>query len=395
MTPASLAAEATARDAGAHVPPGYRPGSLIPSGYNPPWLKVLSPEYQLEVYKKMEVDFVGQTAKRGATTAPLPAAPAPITPRIAWRGQAFTDVGAFMEAARFSGVLVIDHGEVVLEQYGLGRSADDRWTSFSVAKSVTSLLVGAALQDGHIQSLEEPVTKYIPELVGSAYEGVSIRQLLTMTSGVKWNEDYADLNSDVMRATIWPGQPGINPLVDYMKRLPRAAEPGTVFSYKTGETDMAGVLVANATGRGLAQYLSEKIWAPYGMERDAFWVVDTGSVERGGCCLSMTLRDYGRLGLFVLGGGVAGGKRVIAEDYLRDAVQNQVRAPATGSYGYFWWVDGSDAFSARGIFGQSIQIVPSEALVVVTNGAFRTAMDPAGIEAMTSLLDGVRAALKD
>lgn len=392
--PPAAAAQAVAADAGAHVPPGYHPASILPPNYNPPWLKVLTPAYQLDVYKKMEADFAGQTAKRGATTRALPVASAPIAPSIAWRGQTYTDVEAFMVAARFSGVLVLKNGEIALERYALGRTADDRWTSFSVAKSVTSLLVGAALQDGYILSLDEPVTKYIPELLGSAYEGVSIRQLVTMTSGVKWNEDYQDANSDVLRATVWPGSgDGVNSLVDYMRKLPRAAPPGTVFSYKTGETDMAGVLVANAVGRGLAQYLSEKIWAPFGMERDAFWVVDTASVERGGCCLSMTLRDYGRLGLFVLGGGKVGSARVIPGDYLTAATSNQIRPPAQGSYGYFWWVDSAQAFSARGIFGQSIQLVPAEDLVVVTNGAWPTAMDPAGIEATTALLEAARAAL--
>jgi CubicO group peptidase (beta-lactamase class C family) len=213
-----------------------------------------------------------------------------------------------------------------------------------------------------------------------------------MTSGVKWNEDYADPNSDVALSSFWPGEPGVNPLVSYMRRLPRANEPGTVFSYKTGETDMAGILVANATGRGLAQYLSEKIWAPFGMERDAIWIVDGASVERGGCCISMTLRDYGRLGLFALMGGKAAGKQVVPEWYLKEATSNQIKPPAMGNYGYFWWIGPGDNYSARGIFGQMIHVIPQQQLIVVVNAAFPTATSQAHSEALTALVSAIAAA---
>lgn len=381
-------------EAAPHTPPGYTPPNLMTPGYNPPNLLMLTPERQLEIYKRMEAFYIGQPIKRGASASPLPLAAKQIAPAVSWQGKTYTDLEAFMSEARLTGVLVLKNGEIALERYALGRTASDRWTSFSVGKSVTALLVGAAIQDGYILSLDEPVTKYIPELAGSAYDGVNIRQLLTMTSGVKWNEDYTDPNSDVALSSVWPGEPGMNPIVSYMRRLPRASAPGTVFSYKTGETDMAGVLVANATGRGLAQYLSEKIWAPYGMDQDGHWVVDGGSLERGGCCISMSLRDYGRIAQFVLGGGVAGGKQVVPAWFLKEATANQIKPPATGSYGYFWWVDAAELFSARGIFGQSIQVIPSEGLIVVTNGAFADAVGREGIEAITALLAATRAALR-
>jgi len=286
-------------------------------------LLALSLDEQMQVYRRIEESYPTRVVKRGATVRPLPVASTQLRPRISWHGTTYDDVGAFMQAARFSGLLVIRDGEIVLEHYAFDRKPEDRWTSFSVAKSVTAILLGAAIQDGHIKSLDEPVTKYVPQLSGSGYDGVNIRQLITMTSGVKWNEDYADPNSDVARASAWPGEPGMNPLVSYMRRLPREAEPGTKFVYKTGETDMAGLLVANAVGKGLAEYLSEKIWRPYGMERDAIWMVDRGGAERGGCCMSMTLRDYGRLGLFMLEGGRAGAKQVVPEWYLQEATTDQ------------------------------------------------------------------------
>lgn len=374
------------------VPPGYTPRSIIPEGYSPPSLLVLTPDQQLDIFAHIEDTYATTTAKRGPKVRELPSSPQPLAPRVTWRGKNYADdLATFMVDARMTGVLAVQRGEIVLERYALGRTKDDRWTSFSVGKSITSLLLGAALQDGSIGSLADPVTKYIPQLAGSGYDGVTVRQLITMTSGVKWNEDYADPNSDVAASSFWPGEPGFNPLVSYMRRLPRAAEPGTVFSYKTGETDMAGILVAYATGRGLADYLSEKIWAPFGMEQDAVWIVDGGSIERGGCCISMTLRDYARVGLFTLSGGMVEGKRVISEAYLREATTNQLLPPASGSYGYFWWIGPDDNYSARGIFGQMIHIDPSRELIVVVNAAFPSALSDEHVAALTAVVSAIGA----
>jgi len=183
---------------------------------------------------------------------------------------------------------------------------------------------------------------------------------------VKWNEDYEDPNSDVAKVGLAAIEPGVNPVVSYMRRLPREAEPGTKFVYKTGETDLAGILVSNAVGRPLSQYLSEKIWAPSGMEQDAMWVEDVAGHERGGCCMSMTLRDYGRLGLFMLEDGKAGGRRVVPAGWVADATRAHVKAPP---YGYFWWII-PGGYEAEGIFGQSISVFPAEHMVVVQNAAW-------------------------
>src|SRR5262249_44815784 len=156
---------------------------------------------------------------------------------------------------------VLVDGRVRLERYGLGHGPAGRWTSFSMAKSLTSTLVGAATRDGFIHSVDDPVTRYIAGLRGSAYEGVSIRQLLTMTSGVRWNEDYADLKSDVALFYETPPDEGFDATVSYMRKLPREAPAGEKWLYKTGETNLIGVLVEEATHRKLADYLSEKIWA--------------------------------------------------------------------------------------------------------------------------------------
>jgi CubicO group peptidase (beta-lactamase class C family) len=274
-----------------------------------------------------------------------------------------------MREFRASGVLVLKNGKIVLERYGLGRAPKDRWTSFSVAKSLTSTLIGAAVKDGKIKSLDDAVTLYIPEMKGSAYEGVTVRELITMTSGVKWNESYTDPNSDVAKVGLSILEPGVNPVVSYMRRLPREAPPGTKFVYKTGETDLAGILLSNAVGRPLAQYLSEKIWQPYGMEQDGVWVEDVAGHERGGCCVSITLRDYGRVGQFMLDHGKAAGQDVVPPGWTEDATAQHVANPP---YGYFWWII-PGGYEAEGIFGQTLSVFPQDHLVVVINSAWPAA----------------------
>jgi CubicO group peptidase (beta-lactamase class C family) len=344
-----------------------------------------SPEQQKAWYPAIEQAYRVNTIKAG-TAQPLPKA-----------GRQLPDAlsDAYMAQNNVSGFLVLKDGKVVAERYGLGRKPQDRWTSFSVAKSVTSTLVGAAIADGKIKGEDALVTDYIPELKGSGYDGVTVRQLLMMSSGVRWNEDYTDPNSDVARAGAAITEPGVNPLVSYMRKLPRANEPGTKFTYNTGETDLVGILVSNAVGKSLSEYASEKIWKPYGMERDAVWVTDLAGHERGGCCISMTLRDYGRLGQFMLDGGKAAGKQVVPPEFVTRATTPQIKtgAPERG-YGYFWWMPVSGAFEGRGIFGQSVTVFPEDRIVIVLNAAWPEATKRERSMARTAFINSVHEAAK-
>lgn len=351
-----------------------------------------TPEQQKAWYPAIETVYRVGTIKRGSKVHPLPPAGRTIAPTFSYGGKDF-DVDSYMAAYNVSGILVLKDGKVLLEKYGLGRKPEDRWTSFSVAKSVTSTLVGAAIADGKIKSINDPVTAYIPELKGSGYDGVTVRQLLMMSSGVKWNEDYVDPNSDVARAGTAILEPGVNPIVSYMRKLPRANEPGTKFTYNTGETDLVGVLVSNAVGKSLSEYASEKLWKPYGMERDAIWMLDLAGHERGGCCISMTLRDYGRVGQFMLEGGKAGGKSILPDWWVAQATTPQITngAPAPG-YGYFWWMRANGSYEASGIFGQSITTFRDDGLVIVINAAWPQATGRELSLARTAFLNAVRKA---
>ncbi|HEY5289359.1 MAG TPA: serine hydrolase [Caulobacteraceae bacterium] len=333
-----------------------------------------TPTEQIVGYRNIEKIFPTRVAKRGPAVAALPRDPQPFEVAYSNDG-AKMNVARFMERNHVSGLLVIQHGRILLERYGLGRTAADRWTSFSVAKSVTSTLIGAAIRDGYIAGLGAPVTRYMPELSGTAYDGVSVGDLITMRSGLKWNEDYADPKSDVAQFALQPAVAGgADPIEAYMAKLPRAHPPGTVFHYNTGETDLAGLLVARATGKHLADYLSEKIWSKIGADEDAAWMLDRGGNELGGCCLSMTLRDYARFGLFFL----RGGQGVLPEGWVKDASTAHVATGYPGvGYGYFWWIGQDGTYAAQGIFGQEIYLDPGRDLVVVVNSAWPHADDDA------------------
>jgi CubicO group peptidase (beta-lactamase class C family) len=245
-----------------------------------------------------------------------------------------------------------------------------------------------------IRSLDDPVTQYIPQLAGSAYEGVTLRQLLTMSSGVRWNENYSDPDADVARYTTAIQEPGVNPIVSYLRSLPRANKPGTTFNYNSGETDLVGIVVSNAVGMSLSRYASEKLWQAYGMERDATWMVDLAGHERGGCCLSMTLGDYARFGQFMLDGGIARGRQVLPTGWIAQATSPQINGAPPPGYGYFWWPGRDGAYYASGIFGQSITVIPDERLVIVVNSAWPKAVAGELSGASSALVNGVRAAAK-
>ena len=306
-----------------------------------------------------------------------------------------TDVDAYMAKQRNAGLIIVQDGKIRLEKYALGYSASGRWTSFSVAKSFTSTLVGAAVKDGYIKSLDDKVTVYIPGLKGSAYDDVSVKQLLTMTSGVKWNEDYTDAKSDVALFNMQKPVAGEDITVSYMKTLPREAPAGSKWVYKTGETNLIGVLVSSATGKTLSAYLSEKVWKPFGMEQDAVWMLGATGHEISGCCMSASLKDYTRFGQFILNGGVAGGKKVLPDDWLPAATTKQASIDLPGrGYGYQWWTNDDGSFAAQGIFGQGIFIDPKRKLIIASNGNWPTATDPEGVgAAREAFYKGVQAAV--
>ncbi len=276
----------------------------------------------------------------------------------------------YIRLQNIAGLLIIKDGAIVYERYELGNTAQDQWISWSVAKSVTSLLLGAAINDGYINSVDEKVSDYLPRLKDSSYDDVTIRHLLQMASGVEWNEDYADPEADI-NTIQWDTLS----IYDQLRDKPRVAKAGMKYNYNTAETNLAGTLLRAAIGNNLSTYLSEKIWRPYGMEFDASWnLSEAGGGEFGGSSLNATLRDYGRIGLFALGNGkLQDGTSVLPDEWMAEST---APSPSLARYGYLWWLRGGGAYAASGIFGQGIHIDPVNNIVIAQHSARAAASLP-------------------
>ena len=282
-----------------------------------------------------------------------------------FKGEEFS-LEDFIQTFKIAGLIVIRNGVILYESYDFGNDETTKWISFSVTKSVTSMLLGAAIKDGHIKSVEDKVTIYLPQLLNSNYQDVSIKQVLQMSSGIDWNEDYEDPLSDV---NIAGALNSLN-LYEYLNNLNKKSSAGNKFNYNTGETNLIGGIVRAAIGNNLSNYLEKKIWKPFGMEFNAYWVIDTDyEQELGGCCLNATLRDYARLGMFAMNNGkLNNGVEILPKNWMKDST-----TPSRNNsyYGYQWWLDGPayQSFYADGIFGQFIWIDPVSKTVVAMHAA--------------------------
>jgi CubicO group peptidase (beta-lactamase class C family) len=335
----------------------------------------LTPDVAVSTFRNIDRLFPTRVVRRGNDIYPLGKAARPLTKLRFTSRKKEWDLVDYLAVNRVAGLLVLKNEAIALESYQFGNTEKTRWMSMSVAKSITSTLIGAAVSQGYIANISEPVTKYVPQLADSAYEGVSIRDILMMSSGVKWNETYTDPTSD--RRRLLDAQISQRPgaMLGLMSSLPRAAPPGTVNNYSTGETQIAGEVLRSATGKTLAQYLSERIWAKFGMEADATWWLESpNGSEIAGSGLSARLRDYGRFGLFIINGGVIHGESILPIGWTEEAGSPKVlKGGKAIDYGYFWWpawtTDATSnpqgAYMAIGIFGQYIYVNPKEHVVIV------------------------------
>lgn len=291
-------------------------------------------------------------------------------------GEESVSIEEFLAANQTGGLVVLHEGKRVFEYYGMGADETTRFTSWSVAKSFTSTLVGFAVGDGLIESVQDPIGRYLPQSKGTAYENVTIAQALQMSSGVGFSEEYDPVSGsdvlDFMTDSLFLNGERANELaIDY----PEKHTPGTVFNYNTAESQVLGMLVGEVTGRSPSTYLQEKVWEPLGMEHDATWILDlegpTG-MEMGGCCLNMALRDWARFGQFILQDGVWNGERLLPEGWVAEATQPGASHLRWGAdhpftehgYQYQWWSIGTGAFSAEGVHGQFIYIDPKRNVVI-------------------------------
>jgi len=304
----------------------------------------------------------------------------------------------YFRRARTTGFIVLKRGRIVFERYLLGADAGSRFTSWSMAKSFVSTLVGFALAEGRIRSLDDPVSDYLPELKGSAYEGVPIKAVLQMSSGVDFTEDYVSTLSDSLRMWDDAIQYNKRPLTDFARTAKRAHPPFARFNYAGVETVVLGWLVSRVTGMRLADYLSAKIWGPLGMESDADWMTDgrgPQAMEAAFCCLGATLRDYARFGLFMSQSGQWQGRQLLPRAFVEEATHPDRPQVQPGKldpdyvlgYQYQWWVLPASmrelsGFEAQGIYGQFLYVNPAEQVVIVMTSVWPKPWDD-GLEPET------------
>ena len=338
-------------------------------------------DLQVNTFRNIDRLFPTRTVRRGANVSDLAANAQSLDDfRFQSNGRSY-DMYDVLSLNRVSGIVIIKDGAIRFEKYLLGNDESTRWMSMSVVKSITATLIGAAIKDGYIQNIDDPIVRYLPRFRDSAYDGVTVRQILQMTSGVAWNETYTDPASDrrrMLEAQInqEPGE-----ILDLMAALPRAAEPGSTWNYSTGETQLAGALVAAATGRNVADYLSEKIWSRIGMQADAnWWLESPDGLEVGGSGLSATLRDYARFGLFLLNDGVVDGESILPDGWIDEASTPKMVSGERVDYGYMLWPLHGRSYSAIGIFGQFVFVDPDTNLVVAMWGAQPKPVDRHGVD---------------
>ena len=302
-------------------------------------------------------------------------------------------ISDYLKNQNITGLLVIKNGKIVLEHYGDSVNETTLWASRSVAKSIVSVLIGVAIKDHAIESVDTLITKYIPELESTAWEGVTLHQLMQHTSGIQWSEDLSDPNSDVSKMILCETAKDpyscILSLVSGLARNP-GVKPGERWSINTGGAWLVGLVLERATGMTIAKYLEKKVWQPAGMERDGVWyALKPGKVDMGGYGFNATLRDWGRFGLLVANNGVlSNGEHVLPGDWIKRSTDwtkadGSVKPWAPkGQHGYQWWYMGfapgdeasyaptssfnsDESFWAYGIFGQAIAINQKENLIMV------------------------------
>jgi len=285
---------------------------------------------------------------------------------------------AFLDSSYTQGFLVIQDDTIIYENYWRGQKEETKHISWSMAKSVISALLGIAQAEGHMGSVDKTVDEYLPEMKGTGYEGVKVKDVLQMSSGVKFNEDYGDPNSDIQR---WFKTFALGESQDeFAATLVNEREPGTYNHYVSINTHVLGMILVRTTGQSVSSYFKEKLWDPIGAEHDACWLKDENGMEMALGGLNATLRDYAKVGRLFLNKGNWEGKQIVPESWVEESLtmdkehvtpSSKNSAHPDSGYGYQWWIpSGNDGeFWARGVFNQYIYINPTTRTVIVKNSA--------------------------
>jgi len=339
-------------------------------------LNLFNGQPQYEQFAQVRENYPVSAMIPAASVYDFPAGiPASLPTSYAFDGET-RNLHSLLGATHTAALFVLKRGQVRFEQYWLTGGRDVQWISMSVAKSFVSALVGIALSEGLIDSLQDPIDRYAPRLVGSAYAGVRIKDVLQMSSGARFNEDYSDPDSEIFRlsAAMAPG----GSLDDFVASLEREVAPGTRCMYSSADTQALAMLIVGATGRSLTDYMQEKLYTPLGMESPGFWMTDSQGREMSYAGLLMTARDFAKLGELYRNGGNWGGRQLVPADYVADSVRADAPHVQPGGpivsdhafgpgYGYQWWLPAGDLgeFSAIGVYNQYVYVDPARETVIV------------------------------
>ena len=346
------------------------------------------PGYSVDAFSRLDEIFPAAVVKRGATASAwqrMVGEPALSYGAPAAAGGGRFTLEQFLQRNPTTGLLITRDDIILVERYQYARNDRHRLISFSMAKTITAMLIGLAVADGAIASIEDPAERYVPELAGSEYGRTPIRHLLTMSSGVAFREDYdgTDDSARLSRATL--GQQsagGARAVLEFNQRI---APPGARWYYASAETQVLGIVLRAAIKRPIVDYLAERIWQPMGAESDASWLVDRSGQEITYSSFNAVLRDYARLGMLLARDGRIGDRQLIPAPWLRDATHAHFTGAQTGrgfGYGFQTWIfpENDGSFALLGVRGQAILVDPARKLVMVHTAVRPNARDPGGAE---------------
>jgi CubicO group peptidase (beta-lactamase class C family) len=354
-----------------------RPTGLLVDAYS-----YMGPPFNAYYFHNIDkLGFRLDTVRRAGPVLALAPTAKPFTLSYTVNGKSHT-LDEYFTQNNVTGFLILRDTSIVFERYFHGATAESRFVSQSISKSLVAVLVGIAADRGLIKSVNDPITQYLPELAGSGYKGASVKNVLQMATGVGYSENYQDSTSGAARigAALITGAQSFGDFTASMK--PTSTLPGTKFEYQSVNTQALGMLVERVTGKSLNEFASEALWQKLGAERDGWFY--RAKRQKDVCafaCFNATLRDYGRFGLLMLNRGVSGGRRIVSEEWVRQstAADAPYLEPGTApggrmGYGYQWWLPPGrpGVFQAIGIYGQSIWVDPAKRLVIVQTSAWPT-----------------------
>jgi CubicO group peptidase (beta-lactamase class C family) len=354
-----------------------RPRGLLVDKYS-----YMSPPFNYHYFHHIDqLGFTLDTVRREGLVLALGRSPKSFGVNYSVNGKQYTLEDYFTQN-HVTGFLVLQDNVILLERYFHGARPEDRFVSQSISKSIVAVLIGIAVDKHLIDSVNEPVTRYLPELAATGYRNATIKNVLQMATGVDYSENYQDSTSGAARigAALVSGQQSFRDFVASMK--PTATPPGTKFEYQSVNTQLLGMLIEKASGWSLNSFASQMLWEKLGAESDAFFYRSKNQKDICAfACFNATLRDYGRFGLMMLNRGTSMGERIVSEEWVRQSTTADAPyltpGPSAGGrmgYGYQWWLPAGHpgVFQAIGIYGQSIWVDPAKRLVIVQTSAWPT-----------------------